>query len=104
MTCRLLPDVLLQHGGLSVYPPSRLTMMIYPRRLCVVHNQVNERLKKPEFDCAHLDATYDCGCGDDPVTPVAPDRGVHDDPMDPVGLQHEPVKDDKTGAGLIRGG
>jgi hypothetical protein len=28
-----------------------------------VHNQVNARLGKPEFDCLTLDATYDCGCG-----------------------------------------
>jgi hypothetical protein len=32
--------------------------------LCHVHNLVNERLGKPEFDCLTLDATYDCGCGD----------------------------------------
>ena len=31
--------------------------------LCHVHNQVNARLGKPEFDCLTLDATYDCGCG-----------------------------------------
>lgn len=33
--------------------------------LCHVHNQVNARLGKPEFDCLTLDETYDCGCGDD---------------------------------------
>jgi hypothetical protein len=26
------------------------------------------RLKKEEFDCAHLDAEYDCGCGDDGIS------------------------------------
>lgn len=31
--------------------------------LCHVHNLVNARLGKPEFDCLTLDATYDCGCG-----------------------------------------
>ena len=31
--------------------------------LCFVHNLVNERLGKPEFDCLTLDETYDCGCG-----------------------------------------
>lgn len=30
-----------------------------------MHNQVNARLGKPEFDCLTLDETYDCGCGDD---------------------------------------
>jgi hypothetical protein len=28
-----------------------------------VHNLVNERLGKPEFDCLTLNETYDCGCG-----------------------------------------
>jgi hypothetical protein len=35
--------------------------------LCYVHNLVNKRLKKEEFDCTKLDSTYDCGCGDDPL-------------------------------------
>jgi len=33
--------------------------------LCFVHNQVNARLKKPEFDCSNLEGLYDCGCGDE---------------------------------------
>ena len=52
--------------------------------MCAVHNSVNERLKKAEFDCtkvsslicvpltlmklvdsAQLEGLYDCGCGDD---------------------------------------
>ena len=32
---------------------------------CHVHNQVNERLKKPLFDCANIGDFYDCGCADD---------------------------------------
>ena len=31
--------------------------------LCHVHNLINERLGKPEFDCLLLDEIYDCGCG-----------------------------------------
>lgn len=42
-------------------------------RLCHVHNQVNERLHHPIFDCAHLDDEYDCGCGDDPAVATATD-------------------------------
>lgn len=34
--------------------------------LCYIHNLVNQRLEKEEFDCTKLDDTYDCGCGDDP--------------------------------------
>lgn len=70
----------------------------------MVHNQVNERLKKPEFDCAHLDETYDCGCGDDPVSAAPPVREIHDDPLDPVDLERDPTKDERTGVGLIKGG
>jgi hypothetical protein len=51
------------------------------QRLCSVHNVVNERLKKPQFDCAHLDDTYDCGCGDEPLG-NNPDRVRKPDPMD----------------------
>jgi FAD-linked sulfhydryl oxidase len=62
-------------------------------RLCHVHNQVNARLGKPEFDCAHLDETYDCGCGDDPLAPTTPARALV-----------EGDTDDLTGAELIKGG
>ena len=44
-----------------------LFLALIATRLCFVHNQVNTRLLKPEFDCANLDATYDCGCGDEPI-------------------------------------
>lgn len=85
-------------------------------RLCFVHNEVNTRLLKPIFDCADLDATYDCGCGDDPVTPISAaaadsksisssnsgtGAGVVHDPMD---LEFDPTKDKVTGVGLIKGG
>lgn len=72
-------------------------MLKPPSRLCFLHNQVNKRLKKPEFDCANLDAAYDCGCGDAPVS--ASSKGA--DPMD---LERDVSKDDATGAGLIKGG
>ncbi|GAA5898616.1 hypothetical protein JCM6882_000880 [Rhodosporidiobolus microsporus] len=46
------------------FPPqtsSRSTASMY---LCHLHNQVNSRLGKPEFDCsADLEGVYDCGCG-----------------------------------------
>lgn len=36
--------------------------------LCHLHNLVNERLGKEEFDCsANLEGVYDCGCAEDPV-------------------------------------
>ena len=92
----------------------RTIFVIISTRLCFVHNEVNTRLLKPIFDCANLDATYDCGCGDDPVTPTASAKadtkpntnpgtgaGVVHDPMD---LEIDPTKDKVTGVGLIKGG
>lgn len=73
---------------------------VTPRRLCSLHNEVNMRLKKAEFDCAHLDDEYDCGCGDTPVKGSLPSK-ADSDPMD---LEYNPSKDDVTGAGLIKGG
>lgn len=68
-------------------------------RLCTVHNQVNIRLGKPEFDCAHLDETYDCGCGDEPVF------GSKTSPKaDPMDLEIDPSKDSITGVDMIKGG
>jgi len=52
---------------LKQYPPQTSSRKAASLWLCHVHNQVNERLGKPEFDCLTLDATYDCGCGDEPV-------------------------------------
>ncbi|BGP12565.1 hypothetical protein JCM10213_004849 [Rhodosporidiobolus nylandii] len=49
---------------LRQHPPqtsSRTTASMY---LCHLHNLVNLRLGKPEFDCsADLEGVYDCGCG-----------------------------------------
>lgn len=68
-------------------------------RLCFVHNQVNARLGKPDFDCAHLDETYDCGCGDEPV--FSSNAAAHVDSMD---LEVDPSKDSITGVDMIKGG
>ncbi|KAI1422882.1 ERV/ALR sulfhydryl oxidase domain-containing protein [Xylaria sp. FL1777] len=43
---------------------------------CHVHNQVNERLEKPLFDCNNIGDFYDCGCGDDKK--AAGDAGTKD--------------------------
>lgn len=91
-------------------------------RLCHVHNQVNIRLDKPEFDCTNLDATYDCGCGDDPSsssTLLAPNpgstpsvehqdmgsgTGAERDKDDPMDLEVDPSRDGVTGIEMIKGG
>ncbi|KAH9917215.1 ERV/ALR sulfhydryl oxidase domain-containing protein [Amylocystis lapponica] len=84
---------------LKKFPPQTSSRRAAATWLCAVHNEVNARLRKPEFDCANLDATYDCGCGDDPVG--APAGLVAGDPMD---LERDPSKDQITGVGMIKGG
>lgn len=32
---------------------------------CDIHNKVNERLEKPQYDCTTILEDYDCGCGSD---------------------------------------
>ncbi|GJE94725.1 hypothetical protein PsYK624_108960 [Phanerochaete sordida] len=82
---------------LQKYPPQTASRRSAATWLCFVHNQVNERLGKPEFDCANLDATYDCGCGDEPISA----KGKLADPMD---LEADLSKDRVTGVGMIKGG
>lgn len=50
---------------LQKYPPQvglRKTAALWG---CHVHNKVNDKLKKPEYDCTTILEDYDCGCGDD---------------------------------------
>jgi len=74
---------------LELYPPQTASRLSASAWLCFVHNQVNERLGKPIFDCAHLDDEYDCGCGDDGHTQATSSSAT---------------KDAMTGADLIKGG
>ena len=67
--------------------------------LCHVHNQVNARLGKPDFDCAHLDEEYDCGCGDEPAVGGSPPPSRNEQEARD-GKEH----DELTGADLIKGG
>ncbi|KAJ7935227.1 ERV/ALR sulfhydryl oxidase domain-containing protein [Mycena leptocephala] len=57
---------------LEKYPPQTSSRRSASLWLCSVHNVVNERLHKEQFDCAHLDDTYDCGCGDEPIGTKSP--------------------------------
>ncbi|TFK26281.1 hypothetical protein FA15DRAFT_667573 [Coprinopsis marcescibilis] len=70
---------------LKKYPPQTSSRRAASLWLCAVHNEVNKRLGKKEFDCAHLDDEYDCGCGGDDNDVRTP-------------------KDVDTGADIIRGG
>lgn len=54
---------------LQKYPPqtkSRKTAALWG---CDIHNKVNERLDKPEYDCTTILEDYDCGCGSDEKEP-----------------------------------
>jgi len=73
-------------GLLKKYPPQTSSRKAASLWLCFLHNEVNDRLGKPEYDCANLDGTYDCGCRDSPS------------------VQKFPGVDDETGIDLIRGG
>ncbi|KAJ3752314.1 ERV/ALR sulfhydryl oxidase domain-containing protein [Lentinula raphanica] len=83
---------------LKKFPPQTSSRRAASLWLCAVHNEVNHRLHKPEFDCAHLDDEYDCGCGDAPINAVP----LGD--IDPMDLESDPSKDELTGADLIKGG
>ena len=52
-------------GLLKKFPPQVGSRNSAAGWACFVHNQVNERLKKPLFDCNNIGDFYDCGCGDD---------------------------------------
>lgn len=50
---------------LTKYPPqtrSRKTAALWG---CDIHNKVNKRLGKPDYDCTTILEDYDCGCGSD---------------------------------------
>lgn len=51
---------------LQEHPPQTSSRNAAAGWLCAMHNKVNKRLGKPEYDCTTLGDAYDCGCGDDP--------------------------------------
>ncbi|KAF8428131.1 ERV/ALR sulfhydryl oxidase domain-containing protein [Tirmania nivea] len=51
-------------GLLAKYPPQTSSRDSASQWGCFVHNQVNERLGKPDFDCKTVSETYKCGCAD----------------------------------------
>jgi FAD-linked sulfhydryl oxidase len=58
---------------LQKYPPQVNSRNNAAGWACLVHNEVNKRLKKTEFDCSKIGDFYDCGCGDEkkPGSPKA---------------------------------
>jgi FAD-linked sulfhydryl oxidase len=59
-----------EHFGkvLAKYPPQVSSRSAAAMWGCMVHNIVNKRLHKPEFNCENIGDAYDCGCGDEEGT------------------------------------
>lgn len=56
---------------LKLHPPQTSSRNAASVHLCYLHNLVNERLGKEEFDCGvGLEGLYDCGCGDEPLDSI----------------------------------
>ncbi|KAF9977762.1 hypothetical protein BGZ73_004986 [Actinomortierella ambigua] len=51
---------------LKEHPPQTSSLTALSNWACSVHNLVNVRLGKPEFDCGTLFEVYKCGCADEP--------------------------------------
>lgn len=52
---------------LKEHPPQTSSRASLSNWACSVHNIVNIRLGKPEFDCSTLADVYKCGCADEPI-------------------------------------
>ncbi|KAK7733689.1 Proteasome subunit beta type-1 [Cytospora paraplurivora] len=78
---------------IAKYPPQVSSRNAAAGWACFVHNQVNERLKKPIFDCNNIGDFYDCGCADDPgKAPEGANKGegeLKEREPEPVGLKLE---------------
>ncbi|KAF9959201.1 hypothetical protein BGZ72_010137 [Mortierella alpina] len=51
---------------LKEHPPQTSSRASLSNWSCSVHNMVNKRLGKPDFDCSTLADVYKCGCADEP--------------------------------------
>ncbi|KAG5978489.1 hypothetical protein E4U54_007033 [Claviceps lovelessii] len=64
---------------LTKYPPQTSSRNAAAGWLCSIHNVVNKRLDKPQFDCTKIGDFYDCGCGDDKKGKHKDDGGKEQD-------------------------
>ncbi|KAI8072861.1 ERV/ALR sulfhydryl oxidase domain-containing protein [Gongronella butleri] len=46
------------------FPPQTSSRATASQWACAVHNKVNERLRKPIFDCSNIEVQYPCGCSE----------------------------------------
>ncbi|SCZ90615.1 BZ3500_MvSof-1268-A1-R1_Chr1-3g02102 [Microbotryum saponariae] len=79
------------------HPPQTSSRSAASIHLCHLHNLVNARLGKDEFDCGKgLEIIYDCGCADDEPSKTS----TSDDDQDPTLLERNKASDstvDKDG-------
>ncbi|KAL0092449.1 FAD-linked sulfhydryl oxidase-like protein ERV2 [Phycomyces blakesleeanus] len=47
---------------LAKYPPQTSSRVAASQWACAIHNHVNQRLGKEIFNCADIEAKYQCGC------------------------------------------
>lgn len=73
---------------LAKYPPQVGSRSSAATWACHVHNEVNERLKKPAFDCSKIGDFYDCGCADDDAKTVVKTKAKSDQ-FTPLELKKE---------------
>ncbi|KAG9285179.1 hypothetical protein G9A89_004394 [Geosiphon pyriformis] len=50
---------------LEKYPPQVSSREAASQWMCAIHNIVNKRLHKEQFDCGQIADKYKCGCSDD---------------------------------------
>lgn len=59
---------------------------------CMVHNLVNKRLEKPQYDCTTVLEDYDCGCGGDEADLSAEVAAAKDSKAREVEVVAEPLQ------------
>ncbi|GJJ74314.1 FAD-linked sulfhydryl oxidase [Entomortierella parvispora] len=65
---------------LKDHPPQTSSRAALSNWACSIHNIVNIRLGKAEFDCSTLENVYQCGCAEDP-SEVEGGLNSDDDPL-----------------------
>lgn len=50
---------------ITTYPPQTSSRFAASQWLCAMHNNVNQRLGKPIFECSNIEAKYPCGCAEE---------------------------------------
>lgn len=87
---------------LARYPPQTGSRAAAAGWACFVHNQVNARLGKDEFDCGRIGDFYDCGCAEGGGDEEEEEDGEGKREGDKSGGGEEKIRK-KEGDGLVEG-